>query len=137
MPDGITRKEWFRLSFISGVTTALCGLCSAASPLLAQTTSQQKRPPSKPTLGINKALFIRVKKILREQLNVRDKEVVPTARIVKDLGADSLDVVEIIMTLEETFDIEIPDQDAEKLRRVQDVVRYLDKRLSKRKRPAR
>lgn len=137
MPDDITRKEWLRLSFISGVTTAFCGFCSTADPLLAQTVSKQKRPPAKPAPELNKALFIRVKKILREQLNVRDKEIVPTARIVKDLGADSLDVVEIIMALEETFDIEIPDKDAEKLGRVQDVVRYLDKRLSKQKRTPR
>ena len=72
----------------------------------------------------------RVKKIVVEQLGVDEKDVVPTARFVDDLGADSLDLVELIMSLEEEFSnttnkIEIPDEDAEKIVTVQNAVDYI------------
>ena len=72
----------------------------------------------------------RVKKIVVEQLGVDEKDVVPTARFVDDLGADSLDLVELIMSLEEEFSnttnkIEIPDDDAEKIVTVQNAVDYI------------
>jgi len=70
--------------------------------------------------------FDRVKKVLVEQLDVSDEEIVPTASIVDDLKADSLDVVEIIMGLEEEFDIEIPDEDAEKIMTVQQIIDYVE-----------
>ena len=75
-------------------------------------------------------IFERIKKIAVEQLGVEDEEVVPTASFVDDLGADSLDLVELIMSLEEEFSnpnqkIEIPDEDAEKIGTVQDAVDYL------------
>ena len=75
-------------------------------------------------------VFERVKKIVVEQLGVDDKDVVPTARFVDDLGADSLDLVELIMSLEEEFSnstnkIEIPDEDAEKIVTVQNAVDYI------------
>ena len=70
--------------------------------------------------------FERVKKVLIEQLDVSEDEVTPTASIVDDLGADSLDVVEIVMGLEEEFDIEIPDEDAEKITRVKEAVEYIE-----------
>ena len=70
--------------------------------------------------------FERVKKVLIEQLDISEDEVTPTASIQDDLGADSLDVVEIVMGLEEEFDIEIPDEDAEKLPTVQQIVEYID-----------
>ena len=57
----------------------------------------------------------RVKKIIAEQLGVEEDEVVPEASFVEDLGADSLDTVELVMALEEEFEIEIPDEDAEKI----------------------
>ena len=68
----------------------------------------------------------RIKKIIAEQLGVEEDEVVPEASFVEDLGADSLDTVELVMALEEEFDIEIPDEDAEKIKTVQDVIQYIE-----------
>ncbi len=70
--------------------------------------------------------FDRVKKVVVEQLDVAEDEVTPQASFVDDLGADSLDVVELVMGLEEEFDIEIPDEDAEKITTVQEAVAYID-----------
>ncbi len=69
----------------------------------------------------------KVKKIICEQLNVNEEDVVPEASFVDDLGADSLDQVELIMAMEEEFDISIPDEDAEKIRTVQDAIDYIKK----------
>ena len=73
------------------------------------------------------ALFDEVKEVIVEQLNVSPDEVKSEAKFVEDLGADSLDVVEMIMALEEKFEIEIPDSDAENIKTVQDVVDYIEK----------
>jgi len=70
--------------------------------------------------------FDRVKKVVVEQLDRNADEVTETASFVEDLGADSLDQVELIMAFEEEFDIEIPDEDAEKIATVQDAVSYID-----------
>ena len=72
--------------------------------------------------------FDRVKKVLVEQLDVDEEAVTPPASIVDDLGADSLDVVEIIMGLEEEFDVEIPDEDAEKITTVQQIISYVEEK---------
>ncbi|THB79798.1 MAG: acyl carrier protein [Desulfobulbaceae bacterium] len=64
--------------------------------------------------------------IIVEQLSVEKEKVVPNASFVDDLGADSLDLVELIMAMEEEFDIEIPDEDAEKITTVQDAVDYVN-----------
>ena len=69
----------------------------------------------------------RVKQIIVEQLGVDEAEVTPNASFVDDLGADSLDTVELVMAFEEAFEIEIPDEDAEKIRTVQDAIDYIDK----------
>ena len=69
----------------------------------------------------------RVRQIIIDQLSVEDGEVTPTASFVDDLGADSLDRVELIMAFEEAFDIEIPDEEAEKIRTVKDAVDYISK----------
>jgi acyl carrier protein len=76
------------------------------------------------------ALFDEVKEVIVEQLNVASDEVKPEAKFVEDLGADSLDVVEMIMALEEKFEIEIPDSEAEKIQTVQDVIDYIEKAKS-------
>jgi acyl carrier protein len=69
----------------------------------------------------------KVKQIIVEQLGVDEGEVTPNASFVDDLGADSLDTVELVMAFEEAFDIEIPDEDAEKIRTVKDAIDYIDK----------
>ncbi len=76
------------------------------------------------------ALFDEVKEVIVEQLNVDENEVTPEANFVEDLGADSLDVVEMVMALEEKFGIEIPDSDAENIKTVQDVIDYIEKAKS-------
>ena len=68
----------------------------------------------------------RVKKIIIEQLGVKEEEVKNEASFVDDLGADSLDTVELVMALEEEFDVEIPDEDAEKISKVQDAIDYIN-----------
>ena len=73
----------------------------------------------------------RVKEIITEQLGVDEKEVTPEASFIDDLGADSLDTVELVMALEEEFDIEIPDEDAEKIAAVNDAVNYIKKKVKK------
>src|SRR5213075_3134012 len=78
-------------------------------------------------VGSMAAVEERVKKIIAEQLGVEEDDVVPDAKFVEDLGADSLDTVELVMAFEEAFDIEIPDEDAEKIRTVKDAVDYIDK----------
>jgi acyl carrier protein len=69
----------------------------------------------------------KVKQIIVEQLGVDEAEVTANASFVDDLGADSLDTVELVMAFEEAFEIEIPDEDAEKIRTVQDAVDYIGK----------
>jgi acyl carrier protein len=69
----------------------------------------------------------KVKQIIVEQLQVDDAEVTPNASFQEDLGADSLDVVELVMQFEEAFDIQIPDEDAEKIKTVNDAVQYIEK----------
>ncbi len=68
----------------------------------------------------------RVKEIVCEQLGVSNDEVTPLASFIDDLGADSLDIVELVMALEEEYEIEISDEDAEKIKTVQDVVTYIE-----------
>ncbi len=72
----------------------------------------------------------RVKDIIVEQLGVDPERVTPEASFIDDLGADSLDIVELVMAMEECFNIEIPDEDAEKLRTVADVQSYLSSKQS-------
>ena len=67
----------------------------------------------------------RVKKIIVDQLGVRAEDVKPEASFIEDLGADSLDTVELVMALEEEFDIEIPDEEAEKITTVQSAIDYV------------
>ena len=71
----------------------------------------------------------RVKEIVSEQLGVKIEELNPKASFVDDLGADSLDTVELVMALEEEFDTEIPDEDAEKLQTIQDAISYIDEHI--------
>jgi acyl carrier protein len=72
----------------------------------------------------------KVKKMIVDQLGVSESEVVPEAKFIDDLGADSLDIVELIMALEDEYGIEIPDEDAEKIETVGDAVRYVEEHLT-------
>ncbi len=72
----------------------------------------------------------RVKKIVAEQLGVKEDEVKPEASFVEDLGADSLDTVELVMALEEEFETEIPDEEAEKITTVQLAIDYINNNLA-------
>ncbi|ORE86253.1 acyl carrier protein [Oceanococcus atlanticus] len=72
----------------------------------------------------------RVKKIIAEQLSVEIEKITPEARFVDDLGADSLDTVELVMALEEEFEIDIPDEEAEKIVTFQDVLNYVQSNAS-------
>ena len=71
----------------------------------------------------------RVKKIIVEQLGVEEDDVVPDAKFVEDLGADSLDTVELVMALEEEFEIEIPDEDAEKIQTVSAAIDFIKEKV--------
>ena len=73
----------------------------------------------------------KVKSIIVEQLGVDANEVTPEASFVDDLGADSLDTVELVMAFEEAFNIEIPDEAAEKIQKVKDAIEYIEKNSSK------
>jgi acyl carrier protein len=75
------------------------------------------------------SLEARVTDLIVEQLGISKEEAVMNASFIDDLGADSLDIVELVMTLEETFDIEIPDDDAEKMQTIADAVGYLRERV--------
>ncbi len=73
--------------------------------------------------------FNRVREIIMEQLEVEAHQVTEGAKFIEDLGADSLATIELVMALEEEFDIEIPDEDADKIKTVKDAVEYLDKHV--------
>ncbi len=72
----------------------------------------------------------KIKSIIAEQLGVKPEEVTPQASFIEDLGADSLDTVELVMALEEEFEIEIPDEDAEKMATVGDAVKYIEEKIA-------
>ena len=73
----------------------------------------------------------KIKDIIVEQLSVNAEQVTPEAKFIEDLGADSLDIVELVMAFEEEFGVEVPDSDAEKLLSVGDVVTYIEDKQSK------
>lgn len=74
-------------------------------------------------------VFEKVKEMLCEQLDVEEDKVTPEASIIEDLGADSLDVVDMVMSLEEEFDVEIPDEDVEGMKTVGDIVKYIEGKI--------
>jgi acyl carrier protein len=79
----------------------------------------------------DKPIEEKVKDIIVEQLGVNPEQVTPAASFIEDLGADSLDIVELVMAFEEEFSVEVPDEDAEKLQTVGDVVKYIEEKASK------
>jgi acyl carrier protein len=85
--------------------------------------------PSSKLGGGYMAVAEKVKKMIVEQLGVNESEVVPEAKFIDDLGADSLDIVELVMALEDEYSIEIPDEDAEKIETVGDAIRYIEEHI--------
>ena len=79
-------------------------------------------------MASNEEIAERIKSIIVEQLGVSKEELTPQASFIEDLGADSLDIVELIMALEEEYEMEIPDEDAEKIQTVEDVINYVQAR---------
>jgi acyl carrier protein len=77
-------------------------------------------------MAAEKSIEQKVKEIIVEQLGVREDQVTPDAKFIEDLGADSLDTVELVMALEEEFGKEIPEEEAEKLQSVGDVIKYVE-----------
>ncbi len=72
-----------------------------------------------------------VKRIIKEQLDVDEKDIKPESSFIEDLGADSLGLVELVLAFEEAFEIDIPDEDTEKIRTVQDAISYIEKHAKK------
>ena len=91
--------------------------------MIREEIGAQPPEPSEPTLDE------RVAQIIAEQLGAKPAQIVPDASFVDDLGADSLAVVQLVMAIEEAFDIEIPDADADQLQTIGDAVAYLHQRL--------
>jgi acyl carrier protein len=86
------------------------------------------RNQPKDFMANDKPIEEKVKDIIVEQLGVNPEQVTPTASFIEDLGADSLDIVELVMAFEEEFSVEVPDEDAEKLQTVGDVINYIKER---------
>lgn len=74
---------------------------------------------------MSQAIEARVRSIISDQLGVSEDEVKPESKFIEDMGADSLDIVELIMAMEEEFEVEIPDEEAEKIRTVNDVISFI------------
>ena len=72
-----------------------------------------------------------VKRIIKEQLDVEEKDIKPESTFIEDLGADSLGLVELVLAFEEAFEIDIPDEDTEKIRTVQDAINYIETHAKK------
>jgi acyl carrier protein len=122
-------------SLRAGSSTAFSAASRERSAQTVRTvtrTEDQRRQPALQSGGSRVAAttYDRLKKIVVEQLGVDEEQVTPEASFVDDLNADSLDLVELIMSLEEEFGAEISDEDAEKIRTVQDAVDYIDEHSS-------
>ena len=88
-----------------------------------------KTPPTQEVTFVAAFSEERVKEIIAKELEVEGQQLTPEAKFIEDLGADSLATIELVMALEEEFDIEIPDEDADKIKTVRDAVEYLDKHV--------
>jgi acyl carrier protein len=104
----------------------LCPDCSAAAGLIPRATHTNRT-----NFMAEKSIEEKVKDIIVEQLGVNPEQVTPQASFIEDLGADSLDIVELVMAFEEEFGVEVPDEDAEKLQTVGDVIKYIEEKASK------
>ena len=104
----------------------LCPGCPAAARTCPCATNTNRT-----NFMAEKPIEEKVKDIIVEQLGVNPEQVTPQASFIEDLGADSLDIVELVMAFEEEFGVEVPDEDAEKLQTVGDVIKYIEDKSSK------
>ena len=104
----------------------LCPDCPASAGFKPRATNTNRR-----NFMAEKSIEEKVKDIIVEQLGVNPEQVTPQASFIEDLGADSLDIVELVMAFEEEFGVEVPDEDAEKLQTVGDVIKYIEEKSSK------
>src|SRR6266511_3405611 len=104
----------------------LCPDCPALAGFKSRATNTNRT-----NFMAEKSIEEKVKDIIVEQLGVNPEQVTPQASFIEDLGADSLDVVELVMAFEEEFGVEVPDEDAEKLQTVGDVIKYIEEKSSK------
>ena len=103
-----------------------CPECPAAAGLNPSATNTNLA-----NFMAEKSIEEKVKDIIVEQLGVNPEQVTPQASFIEDLGADSLDIVELVMAFEEEFGVEVPDEDAEKLQTVGDVIKYIEEKSAK------
>ena len=103
-------------------------LCPGCLPLCGTGLNPRATIPTEQIFMAEKSIEEKVKDIIVEQLGVNPEQVTPQASFIEDLGADSLDIVELVMAFEEEFGVEVPDEDAEKLQTVGDVIKYIEER---------
>jgi acyl carrier protein len=106
-------------------------LCPGCLPLCGTGLNPRATNFNRTTFMAEKSIEEKVKDIIVEQLGVNPEQVTPQASFIEDLGADSLDIVELVMAFEEEFGVEVPDEDAEKLQTVGDVIKYIEEKSSK------
>ena len=111
--------------FNSFTCDAVAGLSGSCRTYLRATNTNRTN------FMAEKSIEEKVKDIIVEQLGVNPEQVTPQASFIEDLGADSLDIVELVMAFEEEFGVEVPDEDAEKLQTVGDVIKYIEEKSSK------
>ena len=106
-------------------------LCPGCLPLCGTGLNPRATNTNRKNFMAEKSIEEKVKDIIVEQLGVNPEQVTPQASFIEDLGADSLDIVELVMAFEEEFGVEVPDEDAEKLQTVGDVIKYIEEKSSK------
>jgi acyl carrier protein len=121
----VASRESYSASFAAKTATVRLSSISVAFPDRPDTESA-KFDPAHPNFMSEKSIEDKVRDIIVDQLGVNAEQVVKEARFIEDLGADSLDTVELVMAFEEEFSIEVPDEEAEKLQTVGDVVAYVE-----------
>ena len=105
--------------------------CPGCLPLCGTGLNPRATNTNRTNFMADKSIEEKVKDIIVEQLGVNPEQVTPQASFIEDLGADSLDIVELVMAFEEEFGVEVPDEDAEKLQTVGDVIKYIEEKSSK------
>jgi acyl carrier protein len=132
MANGSKRQGGHYLKMIDILVNSFtCDAVSGLSPALRDRTYPRATNFNQINFMAEKSIEEKVKDIIVEQLGVNPEQVTPQASFIEDLGADSLDIVELVMAFEEEFGVEVPDEDAEKLQTVGDVIKYIEDKSSK------